>query len=382
MKRKKFKFLILLGVTLCLSSAAWAAGIYFHCNAPVQGGTAFDHSGAALQQTSLIQVVYGGPGAPDPAKARFLHSGTWQADRYVGAGTSTNGKFDFQYSSTQSTYLRIWENGGPARGSYYRTLGGYTPGDPLPAEIPIGDFSTNYLADVPPAPTVSAGGFKLTWDSAKEAYLVDFTLTATPARTPNVEVVSYSIRVRKEADDWTAGKVHTGGATWNITEDPANPYFIAGGWYVAVASASNYFPGSSGWGTDYRFQIPTGGGPGGEAGPVTYVLRKIPEGLGLNAVSVVHEVPFNVDTDPATPVGTIADLVRAINTKSSSPNNVTAIGLMVESAMQGFYVTYPDGRTATYTPTGGIAADANVPLKRGESYQISVNSSVEVTFSQ
>lgn len=361
---RKMKFLILILAVAILASAAWGIGINFHCNAPTLGGTVSGHTGSLLGSTSVIQRIYNNSGPPDPAdSAHLLHSGgTWVADHHVGDGTGADGKFDINTTSNQPTYLRVWENAGPARGGYYKTLGSYSPGDPLPSEPAISSFSTDYLADVPPAPTVSAGGFKLTWDSAKSQYLVDFALTARSADTPKVEVVSYTIRVKKEADDWTAGKVNTGGASWSITEDPDNPYFIAGGWYVAVASASNYF-GSSDWGESSRFQIPTGGAGGG---PVTLIFSLEAyeaNKLVINSISV----PPNLKDASGSPITTASQLIAYIDSQpGAGAGTVIVLGKWDPVA----------GTAVRRTPAG---VGENFNLVAGEGYQLYVTKRCTLT---
>ncbi|MFC1637662.1 hypothetical protein ACFL1W_01440 [Candidatus Margulisiibacteriota bacterium] len=136
------------------------------------------------------------------------------------------------------------------------------------------------------------------------------------------------------------------------------------------------------WSAAYDYTVAGGPGAAAGAGPITYNLTKNEGGLGLNAVAAVHEVPFNVDSDPVWNVRTIRDLVAAINAKSETANNVTTIGWMESSEMAGFYVTYAGDGTPSFVPTTGLDATADLVLERGKSYQISVFENVTVTFSQ
>jgi hypothetical protein len=135
------------------------------------------------------------------------------------------------------------------------------------------------------------------------------------------------------------------------------------------------------WSDAYDYTVAGGPGAVEGAGPVTYNLTKT-EGLGLNAIAVVHNVPFNVDSDPVSNVGTISDLVASINAKSETSGNVTTIGWMENSEMAGFYVTYASDGTPNFVPTTGLDATADMALERGRSYQVSVFDDVTVTFSQ
>lgn len=372
-----------MGVFFLATSVWGGVGINAHCgtashlNVRVQ-----DHNGSDLNTTSVIQWVLGSPGLPDPNATNYLHSGTLYNSYNVGAGTigdAETGKFDINTSAPSSSYLVIWENGGPATGSYYTRKGPYSSGAVTPTEVDFNaSFRTSYLADVPLPPSVSASNYKLTWDGS--SYQVAFTLTGNAPSSPNVEVLStgWSIRVRKATDDWAAGKVYNSKSA-SITEDPNDPYFTAGEYYVAVAASSNYF-GNSGWGTELNFQIPTGGGGG--AVIATYNLTAAPaDGIGLNAVTIVHNGSFNVDSDPVTSVSTIGDLVTAINAKAAG-SVVTAIGVLENNQMQGVYITYDASGVPTYTPTVGFTSGADTALARLMQLQISVTQDVTVTFSQ
>jgi hypothetical protein len=128
---------------------------------------------------------------------------------------------------------------------------------------------------------------------------------------------------------------------------------------------------------------------GGAAGPINYPLLRVPEGIGLNAVAVLHTVPFNVSNSPTdanskAAVTKIRDLIAAINAKSGSNNTVTTFGWMVNSEFQGLYITYNEAGEMTGTPTVGITEGLDTPLIRGVSYQIGVFRDVVggVTFSQ
>jgi hypothetical protein len=314
MKLKWLKVLILLLIGGMFASAAWGAGINVHCTGTSGTGFAYDHSGTGstnkLNTSSVIQWVYGNPGLPDPDETGLLHSGTLFNTYNIGEGTAaTAGTFDINTAATSSSRLRVWENGGPAQGNWYKDLGPYAVGDPLPSENNIDNFQTNVLADIPPAPTVNAGGYKLTWDSGKADYLVDFNLTAVKAASPNVGVVSYQIRVRNAADDWASGKTYSGSdATWNIVEDPDDPYFSAGENYVAQAMATNYF-GSSPWGTEKTFLIPAGGDFVGGVSSVPITLVNVQDSHGVNKVSV----PFAPAYLETTTITTLQDLIDTIN---------------------------------------------------------------------
>jgi hypothetical protein len=380
MIRKRWLTLFLI---LIMGGAVFAGGLTYkaqvktHAGANAPANYAVEcWEGAITTGPTGPNYITGGqsksPQPPNPVTTRSDGKLCPQGD------PSTDGFYDPRYS--KSVRVRVWEGSNPsdvinAKGYYgygNYSIGGVTAPPAEKSET----ITTNYKADAPDVPTVTAGGYNLTWDNTAEQYLVAFTLTAHAGTAWPSEGVSYTIRVRKPTDTYVNERTNPGASYPIIENDMNNPYFVGGGTYVAQATASNAFGSTDG--PEYQFIIPTGGG-GGTAGPVTYYLRKAADGaIGLNAVSVVHEVSFHIGADTITSVGNLA---AAINTVAGA-NVVTAVGTMVTGQMEGVYITYDSNGVATYTPTAGFTGGESTALVRGQSWQISVSEDVDVTFSQ
>ncbi len=340
----------------------------------------------ALPQGSVIQFITAN--TPPNDIGNHLSSGSLISSGTVGGGdpvaTGTNGTFNYFLAYNGSAFVRVWDTvniSGSVKGKHYRTVGSYSlPGPPTPPPTHnLDSFATTYLADKPPVPSANATGFVLSWDGT--LYKPAFYLKVVEGTNPLVETapnpVKYNIHVRK-----------VGETTWPKTYDGNNAqiwiekddYYVAGQNYQIEVQANNYF-GASGYSSPISFTIPLG--EGGQCGPITYTLVSPAEGIGLNDISILHEAPFNVDTDPAGSVSTIGELVNAINSKAKV-NVVTAVGILTDNQIQGAYVTYDQNDRAVFTPTAGFAEGANTALKRGMGLQISIQieggGNVEVTF--
>lgn len=385
----KFKKWMVIFLILMMGGAAFAGGLTYygqaknHDNSNAAAGNKVEcWEGSFTTGPTGPNFVVGSPTlSPNPPN----YPVTTRADGKLCPQGTTNDNF-YDPRANVSVKVRVWEGSDPAavinaKGYYgYGTysIGGVT----APPATVNATITTNYKADRPDSPTVTAGGYNLTWNDTKQQYLVSFSLSAVAGAAWNSEGVSYQIRVRKATDSYTAGRTHDG-ASWTITETNLDdPYYVGGGAYVAQAHATNAFGDI--WGPEMNFVIPTGGAVGvGGAGPVTYYLRKsVGDAVGLNAVSVLHTVPFKVDATPEASVTTIGQLAAAINLKSGAANTVTTFGWMESGAMKGFYITYDAGGVPAYTAVGGVTGGADTPLERGRSYQISVINDVDVTFSQ
>jgi hypothetical protein len=363
------KKLVLLGsVLLLLSSQVLATGIYvnFSYNSlkNKDGGTLSD--GTFHPYTDRLEFFHGSVPAPNTSAGRLAVN---TATQYVNDAAGSKRTYQLLPLDGGSLGIRVW-NGTPAtRGSYYgRTSGGIAAGTTLPTELNITSLQTDYKADVPNTPAIGVISEAL----VRRGDSLEMTLTIP---------ISYSESGpdgKREATGFSLAIVYPSGSSETRSGSSITLSNTPTGTYRFTPTATNWFGSTTGSEVSYT----TLGAGGGAAGPVTYSLKKIAEGLGLNAVAAIHNVPFQVNSDPASSVGTIAQLVAAINAKSSRRDNVTTIGWMEDSAIKGFYVTYSSTGDPTLTPTAGLAADGSLALERGKSYQLSVNSDVTVTFSQ
>lgn len=361
------KLFLVLAVILFLTAQAGATGIntFFPANAikNKDGGVLADGNYHPYQ--AKLELFYNALPAPNSSAGRLTVD---TATQYTLIG----GQHKYQLASLDggTLYVRVW-NGTPAtRGSYYgKASHGVASGTTLPYDWTISSLAADYKADVPYAPAIGAisESLRRTGTSYQLTLTVPISYNESGADGKR-EATGFSVEVV-----YPSGTVETRtGSSVTLTNTPA-------GTYRFTPTATNWFGSTTGSPVSYA----TLGAGGGVAGPVTYTLRKVADGLGLNAVAAIHNVPFSVDTAAApTAVGTIAQLVAAVNAKSTRRDNVTAIGWMEDSVIKGFYVTYNAGGEPTFAPTSGLSADGSLALERGRSYQLSVNSDVTVTFSQ
>jgi len=162
---------------------------------------------------------------------------------------------------------------------------------------------TWYRAAPPPAPSVTAGSYNLTYSAP--TYNVQFTLTAVAGSGDPVQVTQNKIRVKKQgAAVWWGENI---GSSWTITDNPSSQYFFAGSWYIAQAQATSNF-GVSEWGVEKLFQIPAAGTGEGGAATFNYKLYGIdPAKLVINSISIPAK------TTTAGSVGSAKELAAVIN---------------------------------------------------------------------
>jgi hypothetical protein len=388
--KKKLLFSLIGGLVVLLvgfQGAAFAAGIVLKIN---DNGILLNSSNASFAPT------YTGPGSVDTSNIEFF------AGSPPASPTSTSGRLgNFNYtalsggvnqydnlSTSARIYLRSWEGAPRTQGNHYGISAGYqaASGSSPALQYPVVSFKTDYLADAPTnAPTITS--VSESSDRVGDTTEVILSLTVgysySQGTSPNKIVatgydVKYWIDPESVPSDTDPNRVVSdGGSPWALpASDPKNNLPFSSGTYHFQVRAKNEF-GPGPWSTVKDW--PTlAGGAGGASASITYFLRKASDDtVGLNAVSVLHNVPFKVN---GTSVTTIADLTSAVNTVAGA-DVVTAVGKLVNGEMVGVYVTYDSGN-AIYTPTAGLADAENTQLVRGESWQISVSGDVDVTFSQ
>ena len=362
------KIFILLAVILFFTSGVYATGI----NVFIQDGAIKNNAGSALPNgdyhpyQAKLEFFYNALPAPNSSSGRM----TVGSDKYTKVGDQN--KYQLSSLDGGTLYVRAWSGTVATLGSYYaKGSNGVAAGTTLPYDWGITDFKTSYKADVPYAPTI--GG-----------------ITESMVRSGDNLQLALAVSVGYN-ENGADGKREVTGLSLDITypdgtkETKSGSSFTlantAQGTYLFKPSATNWFGTTAGSEISYATLGIAGGGA---AGPVTYQLRKAADGnVGLNAVAVLHEVPFKVNCSPEASVRYIDDLVRAINLKAGA-NIVTAFG-WIEPAGQirGFYIGYDAAGLPVYTATAGVTGTAaNIELIRGKACQISVLNDVSVTFSQ
>ncbi len=368
--RRKWEFILAVIFLLFLfNTHAFATGINIHCKGVAGSGRAQDRNGNDLNTDSIIQWIYGNPSAPNPANPGFLHQGTLFSTYNIGVGTNNqNGTFDINTIANQTTWLRIWENGGPAENAYYATISKNTdnnplvsPAGPMPSDNHIATFRTNYKAAKPPLPQATATGFSLTYNAASEKYLPSFTISAVDQNDPaepgiRFETAGYNLAIRKKGNAWDPARVFPRKSQTITETDLENPYFVADGQteYEVRAQAWNYFGGNTDqdWGEVNTFII-----PGSELAPAAPTFTPV-----FNADIELTEAPNKVKLTWQGPEDGV-DIYS-----SSSPNSGYAI-LEGGANVQGTEIDNLEIDNATYfriVPTGRVpvgAENANTPAE-------------------
>ena len=380
----KKKILCILFIWSMVVTGALATGI----NVYMDQGAVKNKDGGALTDSDYH---------PYAAKLEFFHgtlpapissAGKLAVDlgtQYSRDDTRTPPRHKYQLAtlSGSTLYIRVWSGAAIApatiSNSYYGKDSGTVAVGAAPSEDKfITNLRTNYKCDIPNTPTINS--ITETMTRTGDTYQLTLAVSAnSPEHVAGVdgdrEVQAYRIKI-KYPDGRPDETQDSGSIT--LRDAPAGAYEFtpyAGNWY--------------GWTDGTMRAYSTLGAIGGAAGPVTYELKRKPDGIGLNPVAVLHTVPFNVSNSPTdanskAAVTKIRDLIAAINAKSGANNTVTTFGWMVNSEFRGLYLTYNEAGEMTGTPTVGVTEGLDTPLIRGVSYQIGVHRDVEggVTFSQ
>ncbi|MBN3033665.1 MAG: hypothetical protein JW873_06185 [Candidatus Saganbacteria bacterium] len=352
------------------------------------GGTAFaggmtvtgqvkKHDGTGADANYAVEC-WDGSIAPSPS-APYATGGTFSPSppntvTTASDGTLTNGQTAGFYDprSNVSVTVKAWEG---AAGSLWYGYGSYSIGDVnAPPGYAVVNITADFKAAAPDSPTVTAGGYNLTWDDASQKYLPAFTLTVHAGTAYKSEGVSYAIEVKKVSDSWTAAKKGSG-SSWTIVEkDLANPYFAVGGTYEARATASNVFGSTQG--QPKTFTIPGGGGAAAAtANQVTIALRRKSGGLGINSFAL----PFGTVYDAAgTQINSLAGLAASLNAALGGAGYVATIGYWDEANQLEVGYTF-DSKGAVLDRINTAQPDLPLPAV-GKGLQISVTGDVTVTF--
>jgi len=234
--------LIILGA--CQS--VFAMGTNYSLNYLNGQNFGYDHLGVLasnkLSTSSVIQLIIGDPGEPDPNAPNFLHSGMLKQSLNIGYGTAgTAGTFNLNTNNSslsEISYLRFWENGGPQKDGYYITKGPYYPGDPLPSENIITSFQTNYKAAAPYKPIIT----KISVSGATATSASDLTAVSDqPQPTDGIrEVTSCTWKMWKEGQAEPADHV-AGQTKKKLSTTISKP--IPGEKYYFKVYHQNYFGG-------------------------------------------------------------------------------------------------------------------------------------------
>lgn len=388
----RIKFIIGMVVLIfSLQGMALAGGIVIKMDGNIMtnaGGGPFppDYTGPASLDFANIEFFNSADIPPSPSST----SGRIGTFDYfdLGAGVS-----QFQNAGVSgSIIIRSWDGDPRIKGSHYGKSQVFTAtsGSTPASQYNVADiiaFQTEYLASEPlNAPTIGSiseanqreGDTQNVWLSLS----VNFSYSQGSA--PNKVVATgydfkYWIGDTEPDDTDTDRMVDLTGTSWSLpTTDPkTGDSFGSGTYHFKVRAKNEYGPGLS-WSAVKDW--PTlAGGAGGPAASITYFLKKATDGtVGLNTVSIMHTVSFNIDGNP---INNVENLVDAINSVAGA-KVVEAVGTMKNAEMQGVYVTYDESGNATYTSTAQFAEGKETVLARGESWQISVSEDVEVTFSQ
>jgi len=386
----KRKLILAMAVILLACPMVFASGIdiYFSDNAikSETGGSLSDSNyHNYLPPLEFFYAPPGGGGGVPAPNSGGVAAGR-KADSEVGPYyTHTGGRHNYPLSTLNGGRLdiRVWKNGGTAiaqLGNYYgKTSGACSTGLDFPIPLNITTLATSYKAAVPNMPVIGV----ITEALTRTGDTYDLNLSIPISYDPANSEGRPSDGLREIQDVYmlvTYPDAHT-------ETKPGSPVGLTGtpaGTYKFKPYAHNWFGTTEGPEVTY-----TTGAMGGAAGPVTYELKRKPDGIGLNAVAVLHTVPFYVSNSPTdanskAAVTKIRDLIAAINAKSGANNTVTTFGWMVNSEFRGLYLTYNEAGEMTGTPTVGVTEGLDTPLIRGVSYQIGVHRDVEggVTFSQ
>jgi len=389
----------LLILMLGMQSVVLAAGIVLEAN----NSDTFKN-----RNDTFFAPNYTGPASVNSANIEFFRGSvpnnpTSTSGRISDFAYTDLGNGDHQYKNSGlaggTVLIRSWDGTPRTEGSHYG-IGPYATGPDAqtltcasgasPAlQYKIKPFKTDYLAGKPtnaPSITSVSEANQRIGDTTNVKLSLTVSFTYSEGTSPNKVVATgydfmYWYYPEEMPDETDPGRVASLTVkSWSLPAiDPKTNEQFGGGTYYFRVRAKNVF-GAGLW-SDIK-QWPTLSGVGGQCGPITYTLISPAEGIGINDISILHEAPFNVDTDPAESVSTVGGLVKAINAKAGA-NVVTAVGILTENQIQGAYVTYEDGNTI-FTPTAGFESGADTVLVRGMALQISImiegGGNVEVTF--
>jgi len=357
--KRKLILIFLVGVLLSASAFATGINVFFNDGAIKNKDGNSLSDGTYHPYASKLQFFYNSLPAPDTAGTRLPVD---VATEYTHIG----GQHKYQKSSLNggTLYVRTWNGNIAQQGSYYgKASNSPSSGTTLPKDWVISSLLCDYKADVPYAPTIGSINESLQRSGDDlELTLVIPVLYSESGPDGKREITGRSLRIT-----FPDNSVETrAGASITLSNTPA-------GTYKFVPIATNWFGQTEGQEVTYATLGLSGGGT---VGPITYNLVS-----GINAISILHDVPFVVDTSTPASVSNIGELVTAINSKAGD-NVVTAVGILTDNAIQGAYVTYDQAGNPVFTPSAGFADGGNTALARGMSLQISVTANVTVTFNQ
>jgi hypothetical protein len=355
--KRKLILIFLVGVLLAASAFATGINVFINDSAIKNKGGSSLPDGTYHPYASKLQFFYNSLPAPNAAGTRLPVD---LATEYTHIG----GQHKYQKSALNggTLHVRVWDGAIAQQGSYYgKTSNSPSSGTTLPKDWVIASLLCDYKADVPYAPTIGTIGESLqrSGDDLELTLVIPVVYSASGPDGKR-EITGRSLRITFP-DNTTETR---NGTSITLSNTPS-------GNYTFVPIATNWFGQTEGTPVNYATLGISGGGA---VGPITYNLI-----TGINAISILHDVPFTVDTPSPSSVPTAGELVTAINVKAGA-NVVTAVGILTDNAIQGAYVTYDQTGNPTFTPTAGFADGANTTLVRGMSMQISVTADVTVTF--
>jgi hypothetical protein len=378
--KKKLGLMAVIFLLLCPMALASGIKVFFTDTAIVARGG--EVASTYHNYKTPLEFFYGSLPAPNSSAGRMAE-GTVRPTYTYTPGVD-NHKYILDMLSGGTLYVRFWSGPVATQRSYYgKAQGGVSSGIAFPTELRLTSSPTDYKADVPNKPKIGT----ITESLIKSGDSYQLTLVI-----PNL---------------YEEGQVEPGGAASDGKREITNRYMLItypegtppdtqpgenvtlsntpAGTYKFKPYAQNVFtPVTEGDEVTY-----VTGQIGGAAGPINYPLLRVPEGIGLNPVAVLHDVPFNVSNSPIdanskATVTKIRELITAINAKSGRNNTVTTFGWMENGELRGLYINYNEAGEMTGTPTVGVTEGLDTPLVRGKSYQIGVHVDVPggVTFSQ
>jgi len=412
-------FLVSVGFLILFTSLVWATGITVSTwgDSIGDGFKVRNNAGGALDRGRKIQFITDGILAPDPRAANWLTSGLLHDTGSVGssntgvsipADATGNGEFDYYYNWGPGTMsIRVWETLDTATSfPDARSRGAYTPlrygiasravrgsGNP-PDRLDV-NISTDKIADIPPAPTITTP-ISVSYVE-RSSRLVGYAAFIINSNS-NYELASvrggkYGVQVRKRNPDqitypdWSDSSViNKNGDGSTISLDPnVNPLDLDATYQVR-ACARNYFNelwNTDNWSDPVVFTTAQVGGGGTE---VFNLVRA--RGMGLNTIYM----PFSISG--MTPAVTNWDqLIRAINdnalvpgTTSRGYNTVQVIGRYVPAEQKwiGYIVTYGSStlnNISGFTPINTTVqpSDPTMTVSRQDVFWVSVLEGTDFT---
>lgn len=370
MKRRKWPILVLL---LMMGGSALAGGISVTGQVKKHDGTnaaaniAVECWDGSISPKAAAPYASGGTLSPTPPNPVTT----------LSDGTLTNGQTGGFYDprSNVNVTVKAWEN---SPGALWYGYGSYSIGDVnAPPAYATVNITTDYKAAAPAAPALTAGGYSLAWDDPSQKYLVSFTLTVQPGSAYKSEGVTYSLEVKKSADDWSVAQKGSG-SSWTLVEkNLANPYFVSGGTYTARATATDIW--GSTVGSVVTFTIPTGGisGATGAASDETTVsFLKKSGSFGINTFAL----PFRTTYDAGGhAIVTLNDLVATLNASLGGTGYVATAGYWDEANQLEVGYTF-NNQGAVLDKINTAQTPNLVALALGKGYQLSLTGNVSVKF--